>query len=174
MIEVFSGGLVYEFTQEPNNYGLVKVNGDQLVTVLQDYLTLRHQYSALPDINYPLLEDVRSAKPPVIPSCKDLYANIGVRELPNSVAGSFITNGVTVAKGRYVDLDERQFVSPFLVFDEQGKIFLEPRVEPFENIVEVPVAALENSMYDEEPLGFLKLLKSVTTAFSNLGPSKGH
>ena len=30
MIDVFSGGLVYEFTQEPNNYGLVKVlsNGD--------------------------------------------------------------------------------------------------------------------------------------------------
>lgn len=37
MIDVFNGGLVYEFTQEANNYGLVEIlpNGD--VKLLRDF-----------------------------------------------------------------------------------------------------------------------------------------
>ncbi|RPA89559.1 hypothetical protein L873DRAFT_1721260 [Choiromyces venosus 120613-1] len=45
MTGVFSGGLVYEFTQEPNNYGLVQINGDN-VTTLTDYDNLKKQYSS--------------------------------------------------------------------------------------------------------------------------------
>ncbi|KAL7268495.1 1,3-beta-glucanosyltransferase [Rhizina undulata] len=43
MTGVFSGGLVYEYTQEPNNYGLVEVDGDS-VTELQDYKNLKKQF----------------------------------------------------------------------------------------------------------------------------------
>ncbi|EMR11603.1 hypothetical protein PNEG_00045 [Pneumocystis murina B123] len=48
MIHVFSGGLVYEWTEEKNNpnYGLVIVNGKE-VTKKQDYLNLKEQYSKL-------------------------------------------------------------------------------------------------------------------------------
>ena len=48
MIDVFSGGLVYEFTQEPNNYGLVKVlsNGD--VKVLRDFIQLKTNSTPYP------------------------------------------------------------------------------------------------------------------------------
>jgi hypothetical protein len=45
MTGVFSGGLVYEFTQEPNNYGLVQIDGDN-VTALTDYDNLKKQYSS--------------------------------------------------------------------------------------------------------------------------------
>lgn len=45
MTGVFSGGLVYEFTQEPNNYGLVQVDGDN-VTTLPDFDNLKKQYSS--------------------------------------------------------------------------------------------------------------------------------
>jgi len=48
MTKVFSGGLVYEFTQEDNNYGLVKVNGDS-IDELTDFKTLKKQYAATPN-----------------------------------------------------------------------------------------------------------------------------
>ncbi|RDA82564.1 hypothetical protein CP532_4300 [Ophiocordyceps camponoti-leonardi (nom. inval.)] len=44
MATVFSGGVVYEWTQGSNNYGLVKVEGDD-VTVLGDYNRLKSQWA---------------------------------------------------------------------------------------------------------------------------------
>ncbi|KAL0940357.1 1,3-beta-glucanosyltransferase [Colletotrichum truncatum] len=41
---LFSGGLVYEYSQEANNYGLVKVNSDKSVQLLVDYENLAAQY----------------------------------------------------------------------------------------------------------------------------------
>lgn len=45
MTSVFSGGLVYEYTQEDNKYGLVKVVSDSEVTELDDYKNLKAEYS---------------------------------------------------------------------------------------------------------------------------------
>jgi hypothetical protein len=45
MSSVFSGGLVYEYSQEPNNYGLVEVNGNNVKT-LGDFDALKKQLSA--------------------------------------------------------------------------------------------------------------------------------
>ncbi|BFZ61576.1 1,3-beta-glucanosyltransferase, partial [Saitoella coloradoensis] len=44
MTPVFSGGLVYEWTQESNNYGLVEVNGTS-ITPLQDYENLMEEFA---------------------------------------------------------------------------------------------------------------------------------
>lgn len=44
MMAVFSGGVVYEYAWEPNNYGLVTVNADNSVDLLVDYNTLQMQY----------------------------------------------------------------------------------------------------------------------------------
>ena len=47
MSSVFSGGLVYEYSQEPNNYGLVEVSNDgNTVTKRSDFDSLKKQYSA--------------------------------------------------------------------------------------------------------------------------------
>ena len=43
----WSGGLVYEWTQEDNNFGLVNVNSDGSLTILQDYANLQGQYNGL-------------------------------------------------------------------------------------------------------------------------------
>lgn len=45
---VFSGGLVYEYSQEVSNYGLVEVDGTS-VTVLQDYTNLKSEFSSTPN-----------------------------------------------------------------------------------------------------------------------------
>jgi hypothetical protein len=45
MSGVFSGGLVYEYSQEPNNYGLVEIDGNNVKT-LGDFDALKKQLSA--------------------------------------------------------------------------------------------------------------------------------
>lgn len=45
---VYSGGLVYEYTQEPSNYGLVEIEGDT-VTELDDFKTLQAAFAAQPN-----------------------------------------------------------------------------------------------------------------------------
>jgi 1,3-beta-glucanosyltransferase GAS3 len=47
MTTVFSGGLIYEYSEEPNNYGLVNLNDNGTVSILQDYDNLREQYNGL-------------------------------------------------------------------------------------------------------------------------------
>lgn len=47
MTGVFSGGLIYEYTQEPNDYGLVVLNDNDTVSLLIDYDNLRDQYNKL-------------------------------------------------------------------------------------------------------------------------------
>ncbi|KAK5085569.1 Glycolipid anchored surface protein 4 precursor [Lithohypha guttulata] len=47
MTNIFSGGLVYEYSEEPNNYGLVTINGDNSIELKQDYLNLVDQYGRI-------------------------------------------------------------------------------------------------------------------------------
>ncbi|EKD14676.1 uncharacterized protein L3040_000199 [Drepanopeziza brunnea f. sp. 'multigermtubi'] len=44
---VLSGGLVYEYTEEASNYGLVTLNSDGSADLLADYETLQKQFSSL-------------------------------------------------------------------------------------------------------------------------------
>lgn len=44
MTSVYSGGLVYEYSQEESDYGLVEINGDS-VTELTDFTTLKNAFS---------------------------------------------------------------------------------------------------------------------------------
>lgn len=50
MTPVFSGGLIYEYSEEPNNYGLVNLNDNGTVSLFKDYNTLQSQFNKL-DIN---------------------------------------------------------------------------------------------------------------------------
>ncbi|KAJ5813456.1 1-3-beta-glucanosyltransferase gel2 [Penicillium pulvis] len=47
MTQAFSGGLVYEWTQEDNNYGLVNINSSSVVTTLVDFDNLKKQFNKL-------------------------------------------------------------------------------------------------------------------------------
>ncbi|KAL2444023.1 1,3-beta-glucanosyltransferase gel2 [Exophiala dermatitidis] len=47
MTPVFSGGLIYEYSEEPNNYGLVELNDNGTVSILTDYDNLRKQFNSL-------------------------------------------------------------------------------------------------------------------------------
>ena len=47
MTGVLSGGIVYEFNQEVNNYGLVENNDNGTLSILPDYNALQGQYNSL-------------------------------------------------------------------------------------------------------------------------------
>jgi 1,3-beta-glucanosyltransferase GAS3 len=47
MAPVLSGGLVYEFSEEPSDYGLVTINTDGSAKLLSDYDSLQKQYNTL-------------------------------------------------------------------------------------------------------------------------------
>ncbi|KAF9428002.1 1,3-beta-glucanosyltransferase gas1 [Podila epigama] len=47
MTNTWSGGIVYEWSQEDNNYGLVKINPDNTVRILPDYTNLKKSLTAL-------------------------------------------------------------------------------------------------------------------------------
>ncbi|KAL9084987.1 MAG: hypothetical protein Q9159_004953 [Coniocarpon cinnabarinum] len=46
-MQSFSGGLVYQWTQDENNYGIVQVNKDGSVKLLEDYDTLKTQFGKI-------------------------------------------------------------------------------------------------------------------------------
>jgi len=48
MTAVYSGGLVYEYSEEPSNFGLVQISGSE-VTELPDFKTLMTAFSNTPD-----------------------------------------------------------------------------------------------------------------------------
>ncbi|KAF5658904.1 1,3-beta-glucanosyltransferase gel2 [Fusarium heterosporum] len=68
MTPVFSGGVVYEYTEEDNNYGLVKITGDKL-RILGDFNRLKNQFAKIDWKDVQSKSASKSApKPPV---CKE-------------------------------------------------------------------------------------------------------
>lgn len=64
MTDVFSGGVVYEYVQEDNNYGLVDVKEDGTAKILPDFYTFRDQVAKLDH------KKLQSMKPPSGPANK--------------------------------------------------------------------------------------------------------
>ena len=92
MTGVFSGGLAYEFTEEPNNYGLVEVNGTT-ATILNDYVALQTQYVAVKSVREGSVASV--TRPTTCPAANS-YANLnGTNDLPDTAARDLIKNGIS-------------------------------------------------------------------------------
>ncbi|RDL37341.1 1,3-beta-glucanosyltransferase [Venustampulla echinocandica] len=64
MTPVLSGGLVYEYSQEKSNYGLVTINTDGSAKLLADYDTLQKQYNTL---NVTALQGVKAVNSTITP-----------------------------------------------------------------------------------------------------------
>lgn len=47
MMGVFSGGMVYEYSEEPNEYGLVVINSDNSIDLKDDFVNLMRQYEQI-------------------------------------------------------------------------------------------------------------------------------
>ena len=125
MTGVFSGGLIYEYTQEANNYGLVEFNSNDTASLLVDYDNLQEQFGKL---DFAKLQSAdATARALTAPECS--------AELITGTAGNFsteftlptrpdgvddmINNGVPDAKtGKLVDVTETSVSE--VVYDTSG------------------------------------------------------
>jgi len=116
MSGVFNGGLVYEYSQEPSNYGLLEINSDGSVKLLSDFDALQSQYNKL---DKSLLTTMPTASPTPFKCDKSLITSSGfnnsfVVPAQPSGAAAIINNGVSNArKGKLIDvsaLDVKQKV----------------------------------------------------------------
>lgn len=146
MVNVFSGGLVYEFTQEPNNFGLVEILPNNDVRLRPDYHALKSQFLNLPEIDHTNLlqgmkqnvKDIRrksKSSSHALPFCEENYENLDVsRGLPAPIADLFASLGIDYKRGAYTALEELDLVSGYKVFNSDGSAYLEKlKVELFED-----------------------------------------
>jgi len=101
MTPVLSGGLVYEFSQETSNFGLVNINSNGSVQLFSDYDTLQKQFNTL---NVTLLQGIKAQNTSVVaPTCSSsLITNQGFANnftIPAVPPGAqdLINNGISPA-----------------------------------------------------------------------------
>lgn len=133
MTGVFSGGVVYEYSQEPNNYGLVEINSDGSVTLLRDFRTLQSQLAKLD------FTKIQGAKPtgnsPQPPKCdpklitsQGFNNNFTVPVLPPG-APEILDKGVSPKpKGKIVSISD--YTVRYRVKDVDGKFLSGLVVKP--------------------------------------------
>lgn len=102
MTNVFSGGLIYEYAQEPNNYGLVDIHQNGSAQIMVDYNTLQVIYNTT-KVSYDFSKDIDGNRPK---QCKKAYPNLNAANpIPECPAPELIKSGIKDAKfGSYVDV----------------------------------------------------------------------
>lgn len=123
MTGVFSGGLVYEMTQEGNKYGLVTIGSDGSATMNGEYDALKSQYAKAATPTIPS-NATKPARPTV---CASSFPNInGSSTLPNTLGADLIKNGIsgegsTWTKGKFLNMASLPAGTNFTVIDSAGK-----------------------------------------------------
>ena len=132
MIDVFSGGLVYEFTQEPNNYGLVKVLQWRRQSIAGLY-SVENKFDTLPELDYSyIIQSMKENAKDIhqklttfktsIPKCELLYPNLDIsRGVPPTIAQTLIETGVDAKRGEYVTLSNEDLTTTYKFFQESGE-----------------------------------------------------
>ncbi|KAF5099059.1 hypothetical protein D0Z03_001092 [Geotrichum reessii] len=121
----FSGGLVYEYSLEANNYGLVDIKSDGSVRLLQDFANLQAAYnkvkldkqteSSVVNVTHPSCNDALAKKIKSVDS--DFNTSF---DLPECPAKDILENGVgNNNKGKIIDFDNT--ASKFDIFNVEGK-----------------------------------------------------
>lgn len=98
MTGVFSGGLVYEYTQEDNDYGLVKVNSDESAEVLAEFDSLEAAFTKSPRNPTIPSNAPKATRPTTCPpqaSFENITANL---TLPTTLGAEYIKDGVDKTK----------------------------------------------------------------------------
>ena len=119
----FSGGLIYQWTQDSNNYGIVQVNPDGSAKLLQDYDTIKTQLGKIDNQTISTKNDSATALQPV--KCDpSLISNPAMStdwSLPPQPSGvqALIKNGVGGQVGQLVNIQNTNV--PQQVQDANGQ-----------------------------------------------------
>lgn len=125
MSQALSGALVYEYTQEANDYGLVQLNDNGTVSLLVDFENLKSQYSKLDISSITASNSSQTAISAPVCDPTKITSNITKDfEVPARVDGidALIENGVTtnVSVGALVSVSSTTI--PQTVYDADGNV----------------------------------------------------
>ncbi|KAK6543633.1 Glycolipid anchored surface protein 4 precursor [Orbilia ellipsospora] len=141
MNDVFSGGIVYEYNQEVNNFGLVDVDPKTgNAKILPDYVTLREVYSK---VKLPTGNTARKISRPacssVFPKIKSFTPTLAVPQV--SGIASLIKNGVKVTPGKLVNVDLNLSGHKWTITDVSGNTIQNPTITAVSTWNQVPSEA---------------------------------
>lgn len=124
MTQAFSGGLVYEYTQEKNDYGLIKVNDNNTVTLLIDYANLQDEYEKLDMKRIKSSNDTQTSVKPTKCSSSLITSSkfLNTFDLPSRLPKiqDMIDNGLSKAnKGKLVKVSSTSI--PQTVYNHKGE-----------------------------------------------------
>lgn len=136
-----SGGLVYEWSQESDDYGLVQIYSNASVQLLGDYTNLQGQYSK---INSTLLESSNSTATALSPpACAaSLVSSDGFStdfDIPSPPSGAeaIISSGVSNAPtGKIVSVTQTAVAVP--VYNSNGALMNDLQIKPSSGSDNVP------------------------------------
>lgn len=128
MLDVFSGGLAYEYSQETNSYGLVEIlDNNNDIKLLSDFHELRRSYNStiIPEFSTDeLTNDLKLSE-----TCQEHYSNLNINmEVNETLSKKLIENGVNVVVGKYVKINPKDIIneekSP-IIYDLDGTVWKE-------------------------------------------------
>lgn len=136
MTPVLSGGMVYEFSQEASDFGLVNINTDGSVDLLADYDTLQKQFGSL---NITTIQGLTAQNTTVAPpkceqsliSAKSFNSNFTLPDVPPG-AQALIDNGIKNAPvGKIVPVTKTTVSQ--VVKDPKGNVIKGLSIQPLSN-----------------------------------------
>lgn len=138
MTGVFSGGLVYEFSEEPNKYGIVEIDGDT-ANIMGEYDTLVTAFDKVPkDVSVP--SNVNIVDRPVDCAAESSFKNInGNLTLPFTLGQEYIDDGVdkkTFVKGKFLSLDDLTLEVKLDINDSDGKAITDKTIEATSSVTQ--------------------------------------
>jgi len=165
MTGVFDGGLIYEYSQEANDYGLVQISSDNSVKILGDYETLKNEYSSVPMPKSTPSTSSGINHPSCLPASS--YKNINATSsIPATQAGNLIKNGVQATVGKLVKITN--WTTNYTIYDINNKPITDKSVK----VVSDPgnsISSSNSEADDDNDDGDKKSFGTRSTSISTLG-----
>lgn len=122
MSKVFKGGLIYEYSEEPNNYGLVRIMPNGSIQLLSDFHQARERLNAIASSisTRPVIEASEGNERKCMNSYRNLFTT---NNLPPCVAPDLVHKGVKINRGKFIELTDAMLESPYEIFDVGGNLF---------------------------------------------------
>lgn len=136
MTGVFSGGLVYEFTEEDNEYGIVKLSGDD-AAVMSEYDSLLTAFSAAPSEPTIPSSSTNPSRPVDCPAERSFQNINGNLTLPFTLGQEYIDNGVskkTFVKGKFLALTSLTMATTHKITDSKGKAITDKTIKAVDDV----------------------------------------
>ncbi|KAK9356939.1 Glucanosyltransferase-domain-containing protein [Lipomyces doorenjongii] len=155
---VFSGGLVYEYSQESSNYGLVNISSsDNSAQERHDFVALSSEYATVTTTGL-----ATASATPRPTTCATSYEFInGNTTLPDTPAATLIANGLnsTYNRGKFVDITVQS--TNYTIYDYNGNAISDKTVNEKYSITVSSASAIDQTD------------KSNSSAASSGSPSSG-